>query len=127
VLTIKNEAGVSVEFDYEEIIFVDFEFVPGPGTRPQVVCVAWYTYTTRTTQALWIDELGALPPFRTDSRVLYVCFVANAEIGCHLALDWPIPKNIVDLNAEFRNLTNGHIVPAGKGLIGALTYYCGWL
>jgi hypothetical protein len=123
VLTIRNESGVSVELDYDEIVFVDFEFVAGPGTRPQVVCVAWHTYTTGITQSLWVDELGALPPFRTDSRVLYVCFVANAEIGCHLVLDWPIPKNIIDLNAEFRNLTNGHIVPAGKGLIGALTYF----
>lgn len=123
MLTIRNEAGVSVEFDYEEIIFVDFEFVAGPGGRPQVVCVAWHTYTTGATQSLWVAELGVLPPFCTDNRVLYVCFVANAEIGCHLALDWPIPENLIDLNAEFRNLANGHILPAGKGLIGALTYY----
>jgi DNA polymerase I len=123
VLTISNEAGISVELDYDEIIFEDFEFVAPSGERPQVVCNAWYEYTTGITRSLWIDELGPLPPYRMDGRVLFVCFVANAEIGCHLALGWPIPKNIIDLSAEFRCLTNGRKVPAGKGLIGALTYF----
>jgi hypothetical protein len=123
VLLIRNKAGLRVELDYDEIIFADFEFVAPPGERPQVVCLAWYTFTTGITRSLWIDELRPLPPYRTDGRVLYACFVANAEIGCHLALGWPIPKNIIDLNAEFRNLTNGVKVLAGKGLIGALTYF----
>jgi hypothetical protein len=123
VLTITSESGISTELDYDEIIFEDFEFVAPPGERPQVVCVAWHQYTIGTTRSLWVDELGSLPPYRLDGRVLYVCFVGNAEIGCHLALGWPIPKNIIDLNAEFRCLTNGRKVPAGKGLIGALTYF----
>ena len=50
---------------------------------------------------MWRDELDALkgrPPFRTDDKVLFVSFVANAEICCHLALGWPVPKNILDLS-----------------------------
>ena len=54
---------------------------------------------------------------------LFLSFYASAEVTCHLALGWPIPINIVDLFAEFRNLTNGLTLPAGRSLIGALTYF----
>jgi hypothetical protein len=123
MLRIRNSADRSVTLDYDEIIFADFEFVAPPGERPKVVCLAWHEYTTGTTRSLWCDELGPMPPYRTDGRVLFVCFVANAEIGCHLSLSWPIPKNVIDLSAEFRRLTNGCSVPAGKGLIGACAYF----
>jgi hypothetical protein len=91
VLPIRNRAGRAVELDYDDIVFADFEFYAPPGERPQVVCLAWYQFTTGITRSLWHDELGPLPPYRTDGRVLFVCFVANAEIGCHLALGWPVP------------------------------------
>ena len=63
------------------------------------------------------------PPYRTDDRVLFVSFVANAEMACHLSLGWPVPKNVLDLNPAFRNLTNGRSTPEGKGLLGLLRYY----
>jgi hypothetical protein len=63
------------------------------------------------------------PPYPVDDQTLYVCFVANAELGCHLALGWPLPANVLDLSAEFRGITNGRTVPAGKGLLGALAYF----
>jgi len=50
-------------------------------------------------------------------------FVFNAGGGCYLAKDWPLPAHILDLSAEFRNITNGRLVPEGKGLLGALAYY----
>ena len=50
-------------------------------------------------------------------------FVANAECACHLALGWPLPRNVLDLSPVFRNLTNGLWTPEGKGLIGAMRYY----
>jgi DNA polymerase-1 len=34
-----------------------------------------------------------------------------------------MPERVLDLFAEFRNLTNGLHVPAGRGLLGALTHY----
>jgi hypothetical protein len=55
--------------------------------------------------------------------VLFVAFYASAELGCHLALDWPMPARILDLFAEFRNTTNGLPVPCGYGLLGALAYF----
>ncbi len=44
-------------------------------------------------------------------------------MGCHLALDWPMPARILDLFAEFRNRTNGLETPAGAGLLGALVHF----
>jgi hypothetical protein len=123
MIRIRNRAGRAIELDYDELIFADFEFYAPPGERPQVVCLAWHQYTTALTRSLWVDELGPLPPYRIDDRALFLCFVANAEIGCHLALNWPVPRNIIDLSAEFRCLINGRKVLAGKGLIGACTHY----
>ena len=72
---------------------------------------------------LWRDQLGATPPYRTDASVLFVCFVANAECSCHLALGWPLPAKIFDLSPVFRSVVNGREAPHGKGLLGALGYF----
>jgi DNA polymerase I len=115
---------------YDEIWLHDFEYVPQPGEHPDIVCLAACESRSGRTLRLWrdkhygpVNELGEQPPYRTDSRVLFVNFVANAECACHLALGWPLPKNILDLSPLFRNLVNGRHLPEGKGLIGALRYY----
>jgi DNA polymerase I len=109
--------------EFEQVIYADFEFVAKPGEPPDVVCLAWREEPSGQTYRLWRDQLGDAPPYGTDGRVLFVCFVGNAELYCHLALGWPLPANVLDLNAEFRCVTNGRTVPAGKGLLGALAYY----
>ena len=108
--------------DYEQV-FVDFEFIARPGERPDVVCLAWHEAWSGQTHRLWRDQLGNQPPYRMDDKVLFVCFVGNAELSCHLALGWPLPANVLDLNPEFRSMTNGRAAPAGKSLLGALTYF----
>src|SRR5262249_55623719 len=109
--------------DYEQVIYADFEFVLKPGERPDVVCLAWREEPGGQTHRLWRDQLGDVPSYRTDAGVLFVCFVGNAELRCPLALGGPLPVNVLDLSAEFRCITNGRTVPAGKGLLGALAYY----
>ncbi|MEK9702119.1 MAG: DNA polymerase, partial [Deltaproteobacteria bacterium] len=54
---------------------------------------------------------------------LYVAYYASAEMGCHLALDWTLPDYLLDLFCEFRCQTNGLSLPAGNGLLGALSAY----
>jgi hypothetical protein len=54
---------------------------------------------------------------------LFVSYYASAEMGCHLALNWPMPRLILDLYVEFKRLTNGHTVPCGRGLLGACQYF----
>ena len=111
------------ELSYDEIWLHDFEFVSQPGEHPDVVCLAARELRSGQTLRLWRDQLGPLPPYRTDKRVLFVSFVANAECACHAALKWPLPVCVLDLSPVFRNLTNGRHTPDGKGLLGALRYY----
>jgi hypothetical protein len=113
----------AIDLPFEQIWLHDFEFVPGSGERPDVVCLAAHELRSRQTLALWRDQFGPTPPYRTDRKVLFVNFVANAECACHLALGWPLPANVLDLNPAFRNLMNGRPTPEGKGLIGALRYF----
>jgi DNA polymerase I len=71
---------------FEEVWCFDFEFISKPGERPDVVSLAAVELRSGRTISMWRDELDALkgrPPFRTDAKVLFVSFVANAEICCH--------------------------------------------
>jgi hypothetical protein len=97
---------------------VDFEF-RSEGDRPEVHCIAAVEARTGRTVNLWRDQLGPRPPFAVDNDTLIVAFYASAEIGCFLSLGWPLPLHVLDLYAEFRNLTNGLDTPFGRGLTGA--------
>jgi DNA polymerase-1 len=74
---------------------------------------------------LWQDELRGrkVPPYTTGRSSLFVAFVAQAELSCHLALQWPLPHYVYDLFAEFRNYTNGLQLAHGRSLLGALAYF----
>jgi hypothetical protein len=52
-----------------------------------------------------------------------VAYYASAELGCHLALGWPLPDRVLNLYAEFRNAANGLSPPNGFGLLGALIWH----
>jgi len=108
---------------FDEIWLFDFEFISKPGEHPDVVCLGAYELGTGRTLRLWRTQLDATPPYRTDAGVLFVSFVANAELACHLALGWPLPVNVIDLSVEFRRVVNGRPTPHGKGLVGALARY----
>jgi len=110
---------------FRSIIAVDFEFEFGghAGNEPRPLCMVAKELRTGETWRLWRGEFDAAPPFPVGSDVLIVAYYASAELGCFRALGWPTPARILDLFAEFRNLTNGVMTPAGSGLIGALTYH----
>ena len=108
---------------FAEIWAVDFEFGSNPGENPEPVClVAWELRSGRKLR-LWRDEFGAAPPYPTGPDALFVAYYASAEIGCHLALGWPVPKRALDLFTEFRNHTNGVPTISGAGLLGALAHH----
>jgi len=107
---------------------VDFEFHPEgcvEGNLPYPVCLVVQEYETGRVVRYWQDELRLMveAPFPTDERSAMVAFFATAELECFLALGWPLPLNVIDLYAEFRNLTNGKPLPHGRGLVGALLYF----
>ena len=108
---------------FTEIWAVDFEFGANPGENPEPVClVAWELSSGRKLR-LWRDEFGPAPPYPISADVLFVAYYASAEIGCHLALGWPVPERVLDLFTEFRNHTNGIPTVSGPGLLGALAHY----
>jgi DNA polymerase I len=108
---------------FTEIWVVDFEFVANPGENPEPVClVAWELRSGRKLR-LWRDEFSAVSPYPTGPDVLFVAFYASADIGCHLALGWPVPERVLDPFTEFRNHTNGIPTISGAGLLGALAHH----
>lgn len=108
---------------FREVWLVDFEFSAPPGERPTAVClVAWALGSGRKLR-IWEDALQGMehPSYEVDRDALFVAYYASAEMGCHLALGWPLPVNVLDLFTEFRNATNGLSLPCGAGLLGALS------
>lgn len=115
--------GGSLPFD--EIWAADFEFQAPDGHQPTVVCMVARELFSGREIRMWRDELLACRecPFRTDERVAFVAYYASAEFGCFLALGWEPPMNVLDFYAEFRAKTNGLMVAAGSGLLGALLHH----
>lgn len=116
---------MSVGVPYRQVWFVDFEFRCPTGETPEPACMVARELRSGRTMRVWRDELLRLDsaPFDTSADALFVAYFASAEIGCFLALGWPVPERIVDLFCEFRLLTNGLRTLAGAGLIGALTHF----
>jgi len=109
------------DLPFDELWAVDAEFIPSPGERPDVLCMAGRELWSGRSFALWEDQLKQLPSFGTNA--LFLTFVANAECACLLSIGRPLPAHTLDLSAEFRNISNGRLVPEGRGLLGALAYY----
>src|SRR5262245_26877741 len=111
------------DLPFAEVWAIDFEFGSEPGANPEPVClVAWELRSGRKVR-LWRDDFGTTPPYPTGPTALFIAYYASAEIGCHLALGWPVPERVLDLFPEFRNHTNGLPTENGSGLLGALAYH----
>ncbi len=110
---------------YAEIWVVDFEYTAPDGCNPRPVSMVGVEYWTGRKIVLWRDELEAMAhaPFDIGPNSLVVSYYAPAEMACFLSLGWELPDHVLDLYAEFRSMTNGLVLPAGNGLLGALKYY----
>jgi DNA polymerase I len=108
---------------FAQIWAVDFEFNAHAGARPDPICLVARELHGGQIIRLWHDQFGPEPPYPTGADALFVAYYASAELGCHLALGWPMPARILDLYVEFRHRTNGGATPFGRGLLGALAYF----
>ena len=110
---------------FTEVWCIDFEFQQPDGELPVPICVVARERRTGRVLSLWQDELSALsgPPWSLGPRTLVVAYYCSAEIGCLLALGWPVPERVIDLYAEFKCKTSGLQPPCGCGLLGALAYH----
>ncbi len=111
--------------DFGEVVVADFEFSATPGERPHPICLVAHELRSGRKIRLFEDELLQLktPPYSTAPETLFIAYYASAELGCYLALNWPLPAKVLDLFVEFRNKTNGLSPPCGNGLLGAMVYY----
>jgi hypothetical protein len=109
----------------KEIVCCDFEFMADGGQKPRPICLVAYELRSGRKHQVWEDELLKMdrPPYPIGKDSIFVAYYAPAELGCHLALNWPQPENVFDLFAEFRVCTNGMPTPRGSGLLGALSYF----
>jgi DNA polymerase-1 len=113
----------SLSREFKEIWLVDFEFKADPGERPIPVCLVAKEVFSGRKLRVWQDKFGPVPPYSISPDSLFVAYFASAELGCHLALGWPMPARILDLFVEFRVMTNGFGTIAGDSLLGALTHF----
>jgi hypothetical protein len=112
-----------------DCITLDFEFRPlggREGNPPEVICMVAYEIGTGKYHRIFQEELYQLkaPPFPIDKSAVIVAYFASAEMSCFTALGWPMPENVLDLYAEFRNRTNGFsYLPGGRSLLGAMKFF----
>jgi DNA polymerase-1 len=108
----------------KKIWLVDFEFTAPLGNRPRPICMVAQTFPSGETKRVWLwDDPPAECPIPMGADFVYVAYLASAELGCHLALQWELPVHVVDVYAEFRNLTSGLVMPGGNSLLGALQWF----
>jgi DNA polymerase-1 len=112
-------------FGFREIWVIDFEFRAPAGENPDPICLVARELRSGRLLRLWKDDLIKLrrAPYPTGSDSLIIAYYASAEMGCHLALGWPLPELVLDLYVEFRNATNGRATPSGSSLLGASIYF----
>ena len=92
---------------FTQIIVCDFEFEAAGGSRPNPICmVGRELLGARREWRVWEGEFGALPPFDISEDTLFVSYNAAAEMGCFLALGWPMPARGIDCLVEYRALIN---------------------
>jgi hypothetical protein len=108
---------------FHEIVCLDFEFRADPGERPVPLCLVMRELRSGRLLRRWLTDDPGEPPYSLGPDSLFIAYYASAEVGCHLALNWPVPVRVLDLFTEFRNLTNGLQLPHGNSLLGALTHF----
>jgi hypothetical protein len=117
------------DLPFRQIWVVDTEFYPGPGLAnggrdgdPSTpLCLVALEMRSGRLIRLWQDELSPLPPYSIGSDGVVMGYMASAELGTHLALNWPQPANVLDPHIEFRHYTNdGSLEPedATKDFMG---------
>jgi DNA polymerase-1 len=111
---------------FPEVWCCDCEFSAPDGERPVVRCMVATEYHTRRTIRLWLDgePIPPRPPFAINGDALFVAFFASAEMGCFLALGWPMPARLLDLYAEFkRHICGRDGEPNKPSLVYALDWF----
>jgi len=87
---------------FRHVWALDFEYTHDEGEAPEPVCMVAIDLVTGREIRLWREELHTGCPFDTSPRALFILFSGAGDMGCFLALGWPVPARIVDLYPETR-------------------------
>ena len=107
---------------------LDTEYATPPGDPVVPVCVVAREFFSHACIRQFFDP-GRIydNQFSVGDDALFVAYAAQAEWSCFLSLGWQLPKHVLDLYAEFRNVISGRTPPIGRDhdarLIGAMDYY----
>lgn len=111
-------------FSSNKIWLVDFEFNQPDGGTPRPICMVARNLKSGQTRRVWLwDDSREECPVPLGPDVLYVAYLASAELSCHLALGWALPIHVLDLYVEFRWLTCGLGKLPQYGLLDCLHWF----
>jgi DNA polymerase I len=87
---------------YPDGIFIfDFEYHVPPGHRPLPLCWVVHDMLTGERFPQWLYGTGSYQrPFPTASKALWVGYGLTGDLQCFIALNWPMPDNVIDLHVE---------------------------
>jgi DNA polymerase I len=92
---------------FKQIVACDFEYEAPGGARPYPIAMAAEELLGgRRRWQLFEGGFGPLPPFDIGPETLFVSYNAAAELGCFLALGWPMAARGIDCLVEYRALIN---------------------
>lgn len=118
-----SSALLALLVGFAQIWIIDFEFVAKNGERPDPVCLVGHELRSGRWIRLWRDDLCRTAcPYAINSDTLVIGFYVSAELTCTRTLGWPSPRHVLDLYAEFRNLTNGWYAGARSLLAAAAMF-----
>jgi DNA polymerase-1 len=129
------------DLPFREIWALDSEYYPGPGfanggvqgDQITPLCVVALEMRSGRVVRKWQDELGPAPPYSIGPDSVVMGYMVTAELGTHLALNWPQPANALDPYVEFRHYVNDGSIEQNErekgeagfySLAGALRYFC---
>src|SRR5262245_7552064 len=112
--------------EFREIWLVKIDFEERDGEPPSPTGLRAREYRTGLEVRLDGQALrnATATPFDTSEQCLYVAYQSEKAIGCHLALGWSVPKQILDLHGEFRCRSAGVLEPGDYDLAAAMKH-CG--
>jgi DNA polymerase I len=92
---------------FTQIVVCDFEYEAPGGSRPRPIAMAAEELLgDHRKWQLFEGDFGTQPPFDTGPTTLFVSYNAAAEMGCFIALGWPMPARGIDCLVEYRALIN---------------------
>lgn len=112
---------------YPAGVFVfDFEYHAPPGYRPLPLCWVVHNLLTRERFPQWLygADSGRCP-FPTGSKTLWIGYGLTGDFECFIALNWPMPDDVIDLHVEhFAQVNDGtDRTLKNRKLLEVLDYY----